>query len=59
MTSPRNTGVKERGGFELDAFSRRARRYCVYLGNAGVVKMAKKAFNKRVRKEWRYHESDS
>lgn len=50
MTSPRNTGVRERGGNEVEAFSKRARQVCIYLGNAGVIKAAKRAYNKRVRR---------
>jgi hypothetical protein len=51
VTSSRQTGEPARGGNEHDAFSRRARRLLTYLGRPGVVKAAKRAFNKRVRRQ--------
>lgn len=45
------TRIKEKGGFECDAFSRNARRILCYLGKPGVTKSAKRKYNKRFRKE--------
>ena len=50
MTSPRQTNTPERGGDEVDAFSRKARRLLVVFRRAGVAKTAKRAFNRRVRR---------
>lgn len=50
MTSPRQTNTPERGGDEVDAFSRKARRLLKSFNRAGVAKAAKRAFNRRARR---------
>ena len=40
MTSPRQTNTPERGGDEVDAFSRKARRLLKSFNRAGVAKAA-------------------
>jgi hypothetical protein len=37
-------------GFEMDAFSPRARRMLAYLAKPGVMRKARRAYNKRMRR---------
>lgn len=51
MTSERQTGEPRKGGDEHDAFSRAARRILGSFKRPGVAKAAKRAFNRRVRRQ--------
>jgi hypothetical protein len=41
-------------GFECDAFSPRARRMLAYLSRPGTLKKARRAYNKRVRRDGKF-----
>ena len=51
MTSSRQTGEPAKGGDEVDTFSQRARRLLLAFKRPRVARAAKRAFNKRVRKQ--------